>query len=303
MKLHNNKPLFDDAVSAAADGLGLSPEFVRKDYFIFLFLKALSQIEENILFKGGTSLSKCYRIIDRFSEDIDLAYMIGHQFPSQKQRQELYEQIKNLIEQLGFTLLNPEKVKSRQKINTFSIQTDNFSGNNFTKDSMTIETSYATRSFPTERKSVSSYITDMLIKNKLDDVLEIYELSPFEMNVQSLERTFIDKVFAICDYHLASKITEKSRHIYDLYQLYPQVTMNGDFRKLVRETRTARQENHRCLSADDAYNIHGLLEEIYRTHVYKDDYNRVTNKMLFKPLSYEAAIGVIPMIVKANMFS
>ena len=51
---------------------------VRKDYFITLILQNLSNsiFLDNVVFKGGTSLSKCYpNSINRFSEDIDLTYI------------------------------------------------------------------------------------------------------------------------------------------------------------------------------------------------------------------------------------
>ena len=52
-----------------------SPEIVEKDFWVTLFLDYLfnkSKYKDSFIFKGGTSLSKCFGIIDRFSEDIDL---------------------------------------------------------------------------------------------------------------------------------------------------------------------------------------------------------------------------------------
>jgi len=48
---------------------------VEKDYWITLVLQRLStsRFRDEAVFKGGTSLSKGYRLIDRFSEDVDLA--------------------------------------------------------------------------------------------------------------------------------------------------------------------------------------------------------------------------------------
>ena len=45
---------------------------IEKDYYVTLVLKEIATRNPDIVFKGGTSLSKCYKIIDRFSEDIDL---------------------------------------------------------------------------------------------------------------------------------------------------------------------------------------------------------------------------------------
>lgn len=53
----------------------IPPYIVEKDYWLSLILNYLfnfSKWKQNIVFKGGTSLSKCFGIIKRFSEDIDL---------------------------------------------------------------------------------------------------------------------------------------------------------------------------------------------------------------------------------------
>ncbi|HOJ92029.1 MAG TPA: nucleotidyl transferase AbiEii/AbiGii toxin family protein, partial [Saprospiraceae bacterium] len=56
--------------------IGIPPSTVDKDYVLGHFLNALFSYEwaqSNLVFKGGTSLSKAWKLINRFSEDIDLA--------------------------------------------------------------------------------------------------------------------------------------------------------------------------------------------------------------------------------------
>jgi hypothetical protein len=60
----------------AAARLGLSAQIVEKDFWVCWSLKRLFELDEfrnHLTFKGGTTLSKVYRIIERFSEDIDVA--------------------------------------------------------------------------------------------------------------------------------------------------------------------------------------------------------------------------------------
>ena len=60
----------------AAARVGLPPHVIEKDFWVCWTLKRLFSLEclkENLLFKGGTSLSKAYRLIRRFSEDIDIS--------------------------------------------------------------------------------------------------------------------------------------------------------------------------------------------------------------------------------------
>lgn len=48
------------------------------------------------------------------------------------------------------------------------------------------------------------------------DELENFYLEPFEMKVQGIDRTLVDKVFAICDYYMRNRVKKHSRHIYDI---------------------------------------------------------------------------------------
>jgi hypothetical protein len=67
-------------VGATGEHLGLDPAFVEKDFWVTELLRSLSRpLSENgdgqdvtVVFKGGTSLSKVYQLVDRFSEDVDV---------------------------------------------------------------------------------------------------------------------------------------------------------------------------------------------------------------------------------------
>ena len=56
--LHNNKGLFEQVILRTADDLGINPAIIEKDYYVTLFLKEIVKVYTNIIFKGGTSLSK-----------------------------------------------------------------------------------------------------------------------------------------------------------------------------------------------------------------------------------------------------
>ena len=75
MKLHENRQLFADAVRVTSETMGIAPEFVEKDYWICQILQNLSRHQDSgsIVWKGGTSLSKAYSLIQRFSSDVDFA--------------------------------------------------------------------------------------------------------------------------------------------------------------------------------------------------------------------------------------
>jgi len=74
MNLHQNKTLFKDAIKITATQMGMLDIYIEKDYWVTFVLYNLykSSLSKEIVFKGGTALSKCYGLIERFSEDIDI---------------------------------------------------------------------------------------------------------------------------------------------------------------------------------------------------------------------------------------
>lgn len=65
-----------DLFNETAARMGLNPVIIEKNFWVCWMLKQLFAIEEfdgRLIFKGGTSLSKCFNLIQRFSEDIDIA--------------------------------------------------------------------------------------------------------------------------------------------------------------------------------------------------------------------------------------
>ncbi len=69
--LHNH-PQFADLIAIVAAERGIDPALVEKDYWLMHCLYGLQQLGLKFELKGGTSLSKGFQIIDRFSEDIDI---------------------------------------------------------------------------------------------------------------------------------------------------------------------------------------------------------------------------------------
>jgi Nucleotidyl transferase AbiEii toxin, Type IV TA system len=69
--LHNH-PQFPELIRIVAQQRGIDPALVEKDYWIMHCLYGLQQLGMAFELKGGTSLSKGFQIINRFSEDIDI---------------------------------------------------------------------------------------------------------------------------------------------------------------------------------------------------------------------------------------
>ena len=77
MNLHKNKELFSQAIRLTAQRMGIPEIYIEKDYWICVALKIIfeSKISEDVVFKGGIALSKCFSLIERFSEDVDVVIL------------------------------------------------------------------------------------------------------------------------------------------------------------------------------------------------------------------------------------
>lgn len=72
-----NQAILQPTIEAAGERLGIWAMAVEKDYWVSQALRVLGdEFPDDFVFKGGTSLSKAYGLIERFFEDIDLLIMV-----------------------------------------------------------------------------------------------------------------------------------------------------------------------------------------------------------------------------------
>ena len=181
---------------------------VEKDTIQSMFLLELSKSNLPFVFKGGTSLSKAYDLIDRFSEDIDLSM---NRKVSEREKKQSKQNIIEIAEKFGMILTNPQSIKSRYDYNMYIFQYDSL----FSTRPMEIiiETSYYQNVYPSEYHKIDSFV-GRFCKEQSIELPVPFVAAEFRMNVQSLQRTFIDKVFAICDYRIKNMQDRDSRHLY-----------------------------------------------------------------------------------------
>ena len=117
-----------------------------------------------------------------------------------------------------------------------------------------------------------------------------FDAANVEMGVQSLERTFIDKVFAICDYRIQDMQDRDSRHLYDIAKLLPEIKITPELDDLIDEVREDRMQSKNNPSAQLEHDIPEMLKEIISSRFYEPDYNNITKKLLYEDVSYEDAI-------------
>ncbi len=257
---------------------------VEKDTIQSMFLMELSKSNLPFVFKGGTSLSKAYDVINRFSEDIDLAMS---RKPTETEKKRAKKDVIDAAEEVGLKLSNPEDIRSRQSYNKYVFEYESL----FSEIplELIVETSFFQMSYPVEINKVYSFVGRFCERRGIKLPI-IFDAMTIDFPIQTLERTFIDKVFAICDYRIQNMEDRDSRHLYDIAKLFPRVEINTDLKKLISAVRADRMFSKNNPSAQPAYDIPEMLREIINSHFYEADYNNLTMKLLYEDYSYNEAI-------------
>lgn len=286
-----------EIIETVARELGRTEQMIEKDTIQSMFLYELAKLDLPFVFKGGTSLSKVYNLIDRFSEDIDLSM---NRRPTQTERKKSKEYIISVADQLGLILANSDKVMSRRDYNMYVFKYESLF---FEKPlEIIIETSYYQTAYPVEKQTVGCFVGKFC--RDRDITLPIsFEAAEALMMVQSVERTFVDKVFAVCDYKIQNMQDRDSRHIYDICKLVEVVQLDEQLDKLIDVVRDDRMKSKNNPSAQLTYNIPIMLKKIVSSRFYESDYKNITQKLLYENISYDYAIEHgISIVAESDVF-
>lgn len=217
MNLHKHKQEFEDLITIVANYIGIPVDAVRRDYYIVLIMQNLqnSEYAEKCVFKGGTSLSKCYPgSINRFSEDIDLTFMPAEDMNNKKYSKTL-KQIENTIT-TGFFI---EKIGTERNDRNKSAYVW---PENEKKEvcQVKLEIGSSVRPDPFSKKSMKTYIQEYLEEKGMHAIIVEFNLQEVRVNTLDITRTFLDKVMSVKRHAICGTLPRKVRHIYDVTMLF-----------------------------------------------------------------------------------
>ncbi len=243
MKLHKNQEEFKKLIQLASDELEIRQVYIEKDYWVTYVLKELSQSTfcEDVVFKGGTSLSKAYKIVDRFSEDIDLVLLAKEGMTGGQIKKILTDIEKNIIKdplETDISFKTSKGTKIRKTGYKYPRMVD-ASDYGHAVETLILELNAFANPHPIKKMKIQSYIADFLV-NK-DDVIKKFELEPFSVFVLDASRTFTEKILSLArisniDNEKLSDLKGKIRHFYDIHKIIESKIMqdfltNGEFKK------------------------------------------------------------------------
>ena len=226
MTLHEDSKLFNEAIRATAQRMEIPEIYIEKDYWVCYALHLIynSGIKDEVIFKGGTALSKCNQLIERFSEDIDLVVL--------HKAEESGNQLKNKLKKITKAVTKPFVEEDLEGIaNKMGMirkvaynYPKAFKGDyGQVRDRIIIEATWLGNFEPYTTKTIVTYIHDMMLATKQEALLQKYKLLPFKVLVLDARRTLCEKIMSLVRFsHTENAIIDlnnKIRHLYDIHQL------------------------------------------------------------------------------------
>lgn len=233
MNLHKDKELFSEIILRASQpkelgGLGVNAGFIEKDYWITRSLQQLSRSSsaENAVFKGGTSLSKIYKIGARFSEDIDIAIVKTEQMTDSRLKSVIRTMQKSMSE--GLTEIEKPGITSkgsryRKVYFSYPIVDGIAPIGSLLSGQLLIEINSFANPIPFTKQTVSNFIREYLLNAGHAELISEFDLDTFEINVLDKRTTLTEKIVSLTRFSLSNNmladLSSKIRHFYDLYYL------------------------------------------------------------------------------------
>ncbi len=226
MKLHEDKKLFRQAVEAAAQKKNIPAVYVEKDYWVTFVLHTIfhHSIGKESIFKGGTALSKCFGLIDRFSEDIDLVIRRREDETSNqltKKLRQITAVVSKVLPEVQIEEVTRKMGMNRKTAHSYAKEIKGDYGQ--VRDVIILEASWLGYFEPYTTKRVGSLIYEMMINTGQQKLAEDHNLLPFELQVLEPKRTMCEKIMSLVRFsyteNAIDELKNKVRHTYDLYQL------------------------------------------------------------------------------------
>jgi len=212
-------PDFSDLIRAAADHNGMSAHMVEKDYYVTRALNALTALlpQDAWVFKGGTSLSKAFHLIHRFSEDVDLLFVASG---SNRVREERLKRavvaVKNALGTTEDQQKSHERGFALSTVIPYSVSVA-VAGASVVREGVLLEMGYRGNPEMCSPKRIRSIISDYIAHLGLSAIA--CDLAGFDVPTLAPQRTFVEKLFAIHSAFDVDKAATKMRHYYDIYCL------------------------------------------------------------------------------------
>jgi len=236
MILHLHKENFKNAIEITSARMGIAPIYVEKDYWVTFALFTIfnNEIGKDTVFKGGTALSKCYNMIERFSEDIDLVILRREGESDSKLKTKLKvvsSVIETLLPEVIIEGITHKMGMNRKTAHSYNKEYRADYGQ--IRDVIILESTWLEYYEPYTTKSIVSFVGQMMLDNKQADIANANGLLPFDLLALEPIRTICEKIMSLVRFSYGvnplDDLKKKIRHTYDLHQLLKQDEFSSFF--------------------------------------------------------------------------
>ena len=189
-----------------------------------LFTIFNDKIGKDTVFKGGTALSKCYDLIKRFSEDIDLVVLRRDEETNNRlttKIRTISKVVSNVLPEIEIVGLTHKMGMNRKTAHSYNKEFQGDYGQ--IRDAIVVEATWLGYFEPYTTKSICSFVGQMMIDNNQNDIANENNLLPFDVLVLEPIRTICEKIMSLVRFSYSENPIEnlknKIRHVYDLHQL------------------------------------------------------------------------------------
>jgi hypothetical protein len=210
---------FSDLLQSAAQWKEIPAAIVEKDYYLTRALRAIAETHNGqFMLKGGTSLSKGWQLLQRFSEDIDLLVRAEAESGKTARHTGLKSYAATIDQTAGFKptqVINSDTGVHRTTSHSYSSVATDLPG---LSQTVILEAGYRGNTVAADVRQIQSMAAEYAAAHGHNQLAA--DLSAFQIEVQDLRRTFVEKLFAA---HAAYKenftTAGKARHYYDLHEM------------------------------------------------------------------------------------
>ena len=311
MKLHEDRNAFKVLLSNIHERTGYREDVLEKDYYVMLILEELSEKQQQGLpayFKGGTALYKALKTTNRFSEDIDISVDTREcsRTQSDKRLEQSAKKYVSLRRNVDESVSHRSEVIAVYEYEPVSVFDADDALQRFGK--VKVESTSFTISEPVSDLEVSYMIYDLATEQEKAILTDVFSIKPFIVKTITIERIFVDKLFATEAYVLRSDVPhrafEAAKHIYDLAFMVNQESIikllsTNELLKRLLSIRIAEERNRLDGIPDVLPKDFTFFESVAHNSAVKDAYKIMQNQYVLRDvdrIEFDAAISKINQI-------
>lgn len=232
MNLHSDREAFKEIIALAAEHFGYEQSHIEKDYWVskMLYDISLSEYKDKTSFKGGTSLSKAYGLIERFSEDLDLFVFTGNKKASKQAEKTLNKKLSRFIIEQNNDIYKENLSETGGNYRKLYFAYDNVFQGIGLKEHLEVEIKSCDLPdkqqmfYPTDIRTIKPIVTAFLENINQQEIISTYSLKCFEMQCINPRKTICDKISRLVKLSYNNNanvlLAKHIRDVYDLSALY-----------------------------------------------------------------------------------